>query len=768
MQIFKNSKHLKASHVLRFGTLSAIALVMIAQQSYAQQEPTLNPEPISLKDEADKNDYKKAPVDLQADSLTHDDGGQTITATGDVVLVQAGRTVRADKVVYYLKDDRVLASGNVEFQDINGDKHYAQNVEFNDALKQGFAKGLQSYLTDGSRFQASSGDHEDGVNTRMHQATYTPCETCKDDPEKAPFWQIRASEVEHDEANKRINYKHARFEVKGVPVAYMPYFSHADGSVKRKSGFLTPSAGYKSDNGGYVENSYYWSIAPDKDLTAGVRVMSEEAPMGLLEWRQRWDNARLKAKTSFTVSDRTDRVAGSTVYLDDEVRGHLKADGLWDMDEKWRSGLKLDVATDDQYLRQYDFDSEDVLENEAYLERFSGRDYSSMRVLAFQDLRISEDREDQPNVLPEIEANFMGDPNAVPIIGGRWSVDASALGLLRTGSDQDMNRVGVGAGWQRRLVSDYGLITTVDTKIRAEGFDISDRSVAVNGSAQGDSDSEGRIFGYVNALSRYPMAKQFEKSQMVVEPMFAVTVAPDISEDRNISIPNEDSQDVQIDASNLFEANRFPGLDRVEDETHLTYGMKTGIYGFDGSFGDIFLGQSYRVDDKENPFGAGSGLEEQDSDIVGQISTSYKNHYFLDYRFQLDNNNLASQRHEIDASVAFDKYTLTSRYLYAKGLGGTDISETREQIQNAASYYINDNWRIYGSARHDLGEDSGLREAGLGVDYLGGCVSWSLVGQRTLTDEAAGDSGTEIFIRLGLKNLGEVEASAMNFGGGSE
>lgn len=764
MMCRKNRSHSVFRFAMCLGTMTALTVVLpLTSFVYAQDAQN-----ISKTDGIKKKADNKAPVDLQADSLSHDDNGQTITASGDVILQQAGKTVKADQIVYYLKEDRAIATGHVEFTDVTGDKHYADKVEFNDTLKQGFVAGLQTFLTDGSRFQAKTGDHKDGVKTVMRQATYTPCETCKDQPEKAPTWQIRASEVEHDEIGKRVNYKNATFEVKGVPVAYLPYFSHSDGSVKRKSGFLTPSAGYTSETGAYVQDSYYWSISPDKDMTAGVRVMSEDAPMGLLEWRQRWDNAALKANGSFTFSDRTDRRGGTDVYYNDELRGNLRADGRWDMNDKWRSGIKLDMSSDDQYLRQYDFDSKDVLENQAYVERFSGRNYASMRMMAFQDLRIAEDREDQPNVLPEIQANFLGDPNSVPIIGGRWSLEGSLLGLLRTGSDQDVSRIGLGAGWQRRFVSDYGLITTVNSKVRAEGYKLADRAVAVSGSDQGDSDTDSRMFGYIDALSRYPVSKQFENSQMVIEPMLGMTVAPDLDEDDNINFPNEDSQDVQIDASNLFNANRFPGLDRVEDDAHITYGVKTGLYAYDGSFGDIFIGQSYRFDDSENPFLAGSGLNAQSSDIVGQISAGYKGDYTLDYRFQLANDDLASQRHEVDATLNYNKFTFTTQYLYAAGLGGTDIEATREQVRNAASYYINDRWRIFGAARHDLGDDSGLREAGIGLDYTGNCVSWSVTGKRTLTEEAAGDSGTEILFRLGLKNLGEFETSATNLGSSLE
>ncbi|MDH5723371.1 MAG: LPS assembly protein LptD [Alphaproteobacteria bacterium] len=707
------------------------------------------------------NEIKNAPVDFQADRLDRDEVNQTITATGDVVLVQGGRTVKADKIVYYMKKDTVFAEGNVEFTDYTGDVHKAQRIEFNNALKDGFVQGLQTYLTDGSRFQSKTGKYKSGNKTVMSNASYTPCEVCKDNPDKAPVWQIRASDVIHDKAEKRVSYKHARFEVYGVPVAYLPYFSHPDGSVERKSGFLPPSAGFDSQNGAFVENRYYWDIAQDKDLTAGLRVMTDETPLGLLEYRQRWEDIYLRTQGSFTYSDRADFENNRTTYEDDELRGNIEVDGLWDINRKWRSGIELNLASDDQFLRQYDMDEEDVLENEAYVERFSGRDYAVGRILAFQDTRVEENREDQPNILPEIHANFLGDPNSVPIVGGRWEAESSVLGLLRNGNDPDMNRLGAALGWQRRLVSDFGFITELNTKLRGEFFDVSDQNTQANRSY-----SKTRGFGYIHAISSYPFVRPNKNSQIVIEPLASITVSPNVTDDDEI--PNEDSLDVQIDTGNLFKANRFPGLDRVEDQTHVTYGLKTGIYGHDGSFGDIFVGQSYRFDDDEIPFSTGSGLDGQESDFVGKLTANYHDEYQLDYKIQLDNQDLSSERHEIDAIATINKFTLTSQYLYAKGLSDTDVSETREQVRNAASYYINDRWRVFGSARHDLGDDPGLREAGFGLNYLGQCISWSVVGNRTLTEEGSGDNGTEILFSIGLKNLGEFQTSSFSLSGREE
>lgn len=344
-------------------------------------------------------DGADAPVDLQADSLVHNQDGESVTASGDVILKQSGKTVKADQIIYHINQDKVVATGSVVFIDVNGDTHKADSFEFNNALQDGFVEKLTTLLADGSRLKASNGRHINGVRTVMKDAHYTPCKLCESNPEKPPLWQIRASEIVHNKEKKDVNYRNARFEIKGVPVAYLPYFSHPDGTVDRKSGFVSPGAGFTSDLGAFVESNYYWSIAPDKDLTVGLRAHTREAPLAIAEWRQRWENASLKAFGSFTNSERTIIENGNEVKGDREVRGHLKLDSLWDINEKWRSGVRLDVTSDDQYLRQYDFDNEDVLENEIFAERFSGRNYAVARLLAFQDVRVDEiSDEDQPNV----------------------------------------------------------------------------------------------------------------------------------------------------------------------------------------------------------------------------------------------------------------------------------------------------------------------------------------------------------------------------------
>lgn len=689
-------------------------------------------------------------VELWADMLQHDETGQIITAHGNVELAQAGRLLRADSMAYNLATDVVKASGNVVLNDETGDTYFAENFELSEKMKEGFVRGLRGLLADGSRFTAVKGEQaEGGAKLLLDDATYTPCEPCKNNPEKV-LWQLKADKVTHHKDQQRISYENARFELGGVPILYTPYFSHPDGSVERKSGFLTPRFGYDSDLGASYKQEYYWDIAPNRDATIGVQAFSGEAPVLSGQYRHRFEDASVELEGSTTYS--------GPLGDDDQWRGHLFSESLWEINDKWRAGLDLELTSDDQYLREYNVTNEDILENNLYVERFSDRDYALARLTAFQDVRTSTRQADQPNILPEIHSRFLGNPGS--LLGGRWSIEASALGLQREGNDQDMARASLESGWQRRYISNLGLVSTLDLIARGDVYQVNDRMIATTSSGRSSDSSEIRGFVKGHFKTAYPVQKNFSRVQWLVEPMAAITTASNVELDSDV--PNEDSQDVFVDPLTLFDPDRFPGYDRIEDRHHATYGLRTGLFGYGGYRGEIFVGQSYRFDSNDNPFPVGSGLSEDQSDYVGQISSSLGKHLDLDYRFQLDQDNLSSKRHEVEAIGSIGPVTATTRYFYASALEGTDLTESREQIRSGIKYQLNDQWSVSGSAQYDFAdEDEGLRRATTGFQYTGQCLTFALTGQKTYTRDSSGDSDTVVMARIGLKNLGVFETSAI-------
>lgn len=707
----------------------------------AQQEQPASLTPQQIEDQ----------VGFLADTVSYNETNQDIVAEGNVEITQNDKIVRAQKIVYHLSTETVEAVGNVSLMDSSGDVHFADRVELERKFSEGYIKKLRSVLADGSRVSAEEGIRtENGTVTIMKNASYTPCEPCKAHPERSPLWQIRADEVRHDKRDHSLTYKNARMEVYGVPIAFTPFFAHPDGTIKQKSGVLPPKFSLNSQLGLGITSQYYWAISPSEDATIGARVFTGTAPQLLGEYRKRFDKAQIEFDSSITYADRKDSVGDTTITTNDELRGHLFGEGLLELNNKWRTGFKTQLTTDDQYLREYDITGEDVLENEIYAERFENRDYFAIRALGFQDVRVSDRAADQPNILPEFEASFFGKPDE--LLGGRWSLDISGLGLVRKGNGQDIGRLSTTLEWQRRDISSWGLVNSFNASARGDYYTISDRDENSLVGGSGDANAS-RLYPLLQDTLSYPFAREFETSQLVIEPTVALTVSPNVENDTDI--PNEDSQDVQIDALNIFHANRFPGIDRVEDRNHITYGARAGLYEQDGDNLEVFLGQSFRFENEDNPFPDGSGLSKQKSDIVGQIVANYRDRFTLNYGFQLASDSLSSERHELDATAGFGPLVLSGTYLYSRSLEGTDLDRSREQIYGGAAYKINPEWSVRSAARYDFGSvDEGLRYADFGLGYSGQCFNIETRARRQFTFEDTGDNATEITVSLGLKNLG--------------
>ena len=699
---------------------------------------------------------------LEADKFIYDSDNEIVTAQGNVVFTQNGQMLEAESIRYDIRNDKAFAENNVKFSDDEGNIYYADNLELNDSMRQGLVVKLYSVLNDGSRMWAAKAIRESPEMHVLKDARYTPCRACPDDPDKTPTWALRASEVRHDKENATIHYDDVRFEAWGTPIFYAPFFSHPDGTVKQKSGFLAPLIGFGSDYGFNAMVPYYWAIDPTMDATIGARVFSKTAPQLNLEFRKRFDDAYLRTAGSVTYSDRTDRENGIDVLRDDELRGHIELETLWNITNHWRAGTDLKLASDEQYLDQYDIEDEedDVLTNRIYAERFDNRDYSSIELLAFQDLRLDIDV-DQPHALPFANMSVVGAPDS--FAGGRFKWDNSFLSLYREGNEQDTNRVSSRIAWQRRDILPAGLVSRIDLAVRGDAYYTNDRDLAKTDPAEESSKYDDRLFPTANVELAYPLHKQLTNAQIRIKPRVGLTARPDV--DNDSEIPNEDSLDAQIDYTNLFETDRFPGLDRVEDRTRVNYAIETGYYTDKGDEVTVALGQSYRLENEDNPFPNGSGFEEQESDIVGQINIGLnENRHNMNYRFQLNGQKLNAERHELFGQTGTDKTRLSAIYLYEKGSSGTEFTESREQVEAVVDQSLDENWTARAGALYDFGnEDAGLRRSTVGLSYDDDCFGVTGEVQRELQRDASGSNDTTVLVRFRLKNLGEFETTAYDY-----
>ena len=199
---------------------------------------TYNPVPPRPKPPRVANDGQML---VQAVEVDYDYNNSRVSAVGNVQMFYNGTSVEADKVIYDQKTKRLHAEGNIRMTDADGKITYANIMDLSDDYRDGFVDSLRVDTADQTRMAATRADRTSGNYTVFENGVYTACAPCRDDPKKPPLWQVKGARIIHDQTEKMLYFENAQLEFFGVPMAYMPYFSTPDPTVKRKTGFLMPA-----------------------------------------------------------------------------------------------------------------------------------------------------------------------------------------------------------------------------------------------------------------------------------------------------------------------------------------------------------------------------------------------------------------------------------------------------------------------------------------------------------------------------------------------
>jgi LPS-assembly protein len=691
------------------------------------------------------------PALIQADNFTYDQDKQIFTAVGNVDLEQDEQIVKADKMIYDKANDIVYAEGHVVFIDKTGQVYFSDKVKLEQQLKKAMAEQMGLMFADGSRLAARQGIQKDENTIYLEDGVYSPCNLCDDDPHKPPLWQLRAEKIVHDKAAQDVYYHNVKLDAYGYPVIYLPYFSHPDPDVKERSGLLMPKFVTDSKNGFMVRNYYYKNFSPSEDATFELSPSTNSGVVYGVQYRHLWDKSSFNFNASVNHSAVYANGDDNVELHDDKFRGHLFTDGSTQLSTNWTAGFQIQRTFDDYYLKDFDYYLGDVLQDDAYLQYINGRDFANINATFFQDLRPDISQE-QPDIFPWVKYNLMGDPNQM--WGGRWNVNNESVTLFRDGQ-QSVSRITTIPEWERRDILPFGLESTVNTKLHTDGYWIRQNSPFDVLPTTDEANIDRTVARFVPSAQQiisYPLIRPGKDITAVVEPKVGLTLAP--AAINNSEIPNEDSRDVQIDINNLFDDSRFPGNDQVENGSHVAYGIKMGGYeNSNGNSGFLTVGQSYRLTD-DNPFPVGSGYEADRSDFVGQLETTFYNRFYTDYRFQFNQENLAAQRHELQATYLNDGIELRTSYIYAQVIEGTGLPENRQQLGFSAAKTLTKQWSASVDTLSDLTGEGGLLQSGVGLQYKNECLRVSARAERDLTDNDTGGADTRFLFSVGLRNLG--------------
>lgn len=720
-------------------TLMMFFVVAIAARpviSYGKSEP-LNTQSIN-----------STPALIKADTITYDSEKEIATAIGNVEITQGSRIMIADTLSYDKKNNIVHAIGHVSLLEPNGTVIFADNVELSDGLKKGIVDNFSARFPDNSVMAAKSGERIDENIIVMNNVVYSPCLLCKEKPDQAPLWQVAAKKATIDNKAQRVVYNNAFFDIYGVSTIYTPYFSHPTPDADRKSGLLTPKYYHDRIFGTMVKVPYYYDIAPNMDATITPILTSNEGGILSGEYRHLLLEGNYNLKGSITNPDKVDSTGNKTDGND--IRGHIEGAGEFKANDTWNWGFSGKRASDDTYLKKYNFGDEDVLISNLYTNKIENRDHILVNTLSFQGLKATDDPGRTPLILPYAESHT---ERNVGTLGAKATLDTNILALTRA-EGISTKRVSVKGGVQQPYITKSGQVFKAGLSLRGDGY-IVDNVIDPSNPNNTHDGFQGRTIPEADLTWSLPLIKHTPKRQYLLEPITKIIVSPNGGNPDKI--PNEDSQDIEFSDANLFDNNHFAGYDQVEGGARMNYGLRGGAS--DSQKGDInfLFGQSYRAK-SDNNFSQQSGLSDNFSDYVGKIGYNKNNIFDVAYKFRFDKDDLAVRNNSIAGAVTYAPVHFTLDYVAinenSAATPSSTSSDNREIIIAGTKIDLTEKWQFSADGNRNLASKEWVSTKS-GFVYKGACVDFSLDWLKEFTRDRDIQPSSTISFQVSLKNMGQ-------------
>jgi len=733
--------------------LAAAGALLLNPAGASAQNETAGPS----ETQAVPSDTQEREIAFEADEVAYNYETDVVTASGQVLLESGDQSVRADAVSWTRATGQIVADGNIRFVDENGNQLFTDHLELSDDLKAGAMTSLLLAFREGGRLAANEAERAEDGDIVLQQAAYSSCavidaEGCP----KNPSWRVTAERVYYDSQTERVRFTGAYLELFGMRLLPMPGLSiRADGSAN--SGFLIPEIGITASNGFELSESFYWRIAENRDLLLKGFFYTDTAPMLSGQYRQLNEHGAFQVTAYATYGTRIP-LGSSERTTQDDLRGYIFANGRTQFNENWSLEGSLRLASDRTFLRRYDLSREDRLRSTFNIERVDEESYLSIQGWATQALLVQTDQDNVPLALPLIDYRRRLKDK---VLGGSVELQANTLAITRA-EGQDTQRAFARAQWDLRRVSSWGQEVTLTGLVRGDVYHSSGNLLTETEFYRGTSgwQTRGIALGAIDV--KWPLIGAFLGGTQMLTPRVQLVATPNF---RNLAIPNEDARAIDLEDSNLFALNRFPGYDRVEEGARITYGFDWQL-NLPGWRINSTVGQSYRLTDQPSLFPDGTGLNEQFSDFVGRTEVRYRDFLKFTHRFRLDKDGFAVRRNEVDTTIGSDRTYLEMGYLRLN----RDIDRSfedlqdREELRVAGRVAFARYWSVFGSAvvnLTDAEENASDTSDGfeplrtrLGVAYSDDCLELGVTWRRDYIALADARGGNSFRVYFALRNIG--------------
>ena len=685
---------------------------------------------------------KEKPIAFEADNVVVDQADGSLIATGNVELEQAGSTLRADEVTYYQQTDRAVARGNVIHTDADGTVSRANFMELETEFTHIIAETLISQFATGDWIAADHADRIAGDKAVFKASRFTPCKCDFANGEK-PLWDIRASQSVRNEKTNTITHYNLRMQVLNLPVVYLPYLSHPDWTVRRRSGFLTPNFLISSDFGFTPSVPYFQVIDDNKDAQFNFYKYQYRGAAIKTNYRQLWD------QSAFQANIYTARV--ETYKAERETVGAVDASFTSNIGNGWDINTRLVRSSQDTFLRRYKFNTETSLKSIATAERMLNDRYYYLEASDWQSLTTANKNINEPTILPHVFYEKIQK-------GWRQKQQLrKEISALQLDNDQDHDY----ARWSGvfEIAEDIPLtqgVSNYNASLVANYYEIHSKS----STAKTKLGTVAHANPSVSIGWRMPVAVTGFGRMAMIEPKAQVTYVG--GNDQTDDIPNRDAAEYRIDEANLFLPHRYQGKDYILPGTRVDAGVDA--IANDQYFGNFaaFVGISRRLSGTPS---AGLNANQGDiySDYVASLSIAPADLINIRWSGRMSSHDFTLNESKTVASTSFGTGYLNLTHNQLSHAYFASGEDDREELSATLGQKIGAGWSFTASQIWDLSYSKTVREkTTAALNWAGGpqdCLTLTVNYEHDQNSDRDIDAVDQINFVLSFKHLGALSPS---------
>ncbi len=678
---------------------------------------------------------------FSAQKVSIDNELQTLIATGNVKLELDNIKLSSREIIYYKNKDEIHAKGDVFLQDENGNFHNGKDLILKNQTSNFYLSNIYAQLADGSQMTARNVVSENKNEIKYKGTKFTPC-NCKLNEGETPLWHFSARETRVNNDTHTIHHDGVTMHLLNFPILYTPTFAHPDWTVKRKSGFLTPSISVGKETGITWKQPYFLNISNSQDYTITPIIFSKSGYLTDLEYRSISENSNLKANIIGGIVD--------TFKEQDEevISGFLTFDSV--SENNWRTKIILQDSSEDSFLRKYKLTNETILKSSLSTQKLNDNSFSSVELYKIGSLSRETENDNSPLVLPSIKYERIFD---IPLRNTFGKLEMSAL-ELDDDEGHDLLRYSNKLTAHRKLKLKKG-ISFFEASISGNFYDVSKNKSNPNNVGNINSVNSFISFGWEDYLP----TKVFQ-NQSILKPQIQAVL---INGSDNVNhIPNRDALDYRLDETNLFIPHRPLGNDLTLPGGRIDYGITNFISNENSVNFTSFFGQSLKLwGDNENEFQSLNSKKTvvSESDYIARLAFQNTNNFSTDWSARLDPHNFKIYESITTISQSLGRFDLSASHASISD-GFIKDTSGAENLNFKFNSKITNDWGFSGLQNYNLhNSDIKLLKTEYSINYSGSlqnCMVIELKYERETKTDPSIAPVTEVGLIFQFKYLGDV------------